>query len=186
MMTAYEETIPGVGRFALTPVDPATHTDLLYDFVTRPHTRFWGMSDYPREKVREVYEFLDSLDTHHAYLMLLDERPIGIFQTYQPEHDPVGERYEVRDGDIGMHVLFAERGLASVFGPSLAEFLLADPTRQRIVVEPDVRNDAALRRLQTWGFTLANEIDMPDKRAQLAFLTRAQFEALLEAMQATA
>ncbi|AXO37880.1 alcaligin biosynthesis complex short chain [Micromonospora sp. B006] len=45
------------------------------------------------------------------------------------------------------------------------------------MVEPDVRNEAALRRLRTEGFTFASEIDMPDKRAQLAFLTRERFEA---------
>ena len=45
----------------------------------------------------------------------------------------------------------------------------------RIVVEPDVRNHLALRRLEIEGFTFDSEIEMPDKRAQLAFLTRARF-----------
>lgn len=34
-----------------------------------------------------------------------------------------------------------------------------------------------LRRLRIEGFTLGEEIDMPDKRARLAFLTRERFEA---------
>lgn len=55
--------------------------------------------------------------------------------------------------------------------------LLRDVAARRIVVEPDVRNEAALGRLRTEGFTFASEIDMPDKRAQLAFLTRERFEA---------
>ncbi|TBL30861.1 GNAT family N-acetyltransferase, partial [Verrucosispora sp. SN26_14.1] len=69
------------------------------------------------------------------------------------------------------------RALAGPVGAALARFLFLDPTRDRIVVEPDVRNDAARRRLLAEGFTLAEEIDMPDKRARLAFLTRARFEA---------
>ena len=40
-----------------------------------------------------------------------------------------------------------------------------------------MRNRLALLRLEREGFTFADEIDMPDKRAQLAFLTRERFEA---------
>ncbi|MFI6132862.1 hypothetical protein [Micromonospora sp. NPDC051141] len=35
---------------------------------------------------------------------------------------------------------------------------------------PDIRIDAALRRLRTEGFAFADEVDLPEKRAQLAFL----------------
>ena len=156
----------------------------MHDFVTQRHTRFWGMSDWPVEKVREIYEFVDSLTTHYAYLIQLDGRPIGIFQTYEPEADPVGERYPVRPGDIGMHILLAPgrrppRGLVDHLSPAFARFLLADPAKNRVVVEPDIRNEAALHRLRAQGFTFDDEIDMPDKRAQLAFLTRADHEATL-------
>lgn len=40
-----------------------------------------------------------------------------------------------------------------------------------------MRNEVALRRLEAEGFVFGPEIDLPDKRAQLAFLTRARFEA---------
>jgi penicillin amidase len=179
---AYEEKLPGIGLLRLVRVDPAADADLLHDFVTRPHTRFWGMSEYTRDEVREVYAYLDALDTHHAYLIVLDDAPIGIFQTYEPGADPVGERYDVRPGDIGMHLLLAPgpdrpRGLVDALGPAFARFLFGDPAKDRIVVEPDVRNGAALARLRREGFTFDTEIDMPDKRAQLAFLSRASFFA---------
>lgn len=35
---------------------------------------------------------------------MLDERPAGLFQ-HQPAADPVGERYPVPPGDVGMHLL---------------------------------------------------------------------------------
>ncbi len=53
---------------------------------------------------------------------------------------------------------------------------LAGPRCQVVVAEPDVRNDAALRRLRREGFTFADEIDLPAKRAQLVILTRQRFE----------
>lgn len=178
----YLEQVPDFGELTLVPVDPDRHAELLHGWVTQPRNSFWGMGSYDVEKVREIYAFLDGLTTHHAYLIMIDGEPVGLFQTYQPEADPVGERYPVQPGDIGMHLLLNPprryaRGLTSAVGPALARFLLRDPAVQRIVVEPDVRNEAALRRLRMEGFTFDAEIDMPDKRAQLAFLTRARFEA---------
>ncbi|MEH1015933.1 GNAT family N-acetyltransferase [Micromonospora sp. CPCC 206060] len=178
----YQETIPGFGELTLVVVDPTAHAELLHGWVTEPRAAFWGMGSHTVDEVREIYEFIDGLSTHHAYLIMLDGQPIGLFQTYQPEADPVGERYRVQPGDVGMHLLLAPgkrppRGLTTVVGPALARFLFRDPTRTRIVVEPDVRNHHALRRLELEGFTFDEEIDMPDKRAQLAFLTRARFES---------
>lgn len=178
----YQETIPGFGELTLTVVDPDAHAALLHGWVTAPGAAFWGMGDHTVAEVHEVYSFVDSLSTHHAYLIGLDGTPVGLFQSYRPEADPVGERYRVRPGDVGMHLLLAPgrrppRGLTTAVGPALARFLFRDPDHRRIVVEPDVRNRFALRRLEREGFTFADEIDMPDKRAQLAFLTRERFEA---------
>ncbi|MBM0274592.1 GNAT family N-acetyltransferase [Micromonospora tarensis] len=178
----YLEKIAGLGDLSLLTVDPDRHAALLHDWVTRPRNSFWGMGAHTLDQVREIYAFVDSLPTHHAYLIELDGEPVGLFQSYQPEADPVGERYQVQPGDVGMHLLLSPdrrlaRGLTNVVGPALVRFLFRDPAARRIVVEPDVRNHLALRRLEIEGFTFASEIDMPDKRAQLAFLTRARFTA---------
>ncbi|MDM4719544.1 GNAT family N-acetyltransferase [Micromonospora sp. WMMA1363] len=177
----YQQQIPVLGELTLVAVEPDRHAELLHGWVTQPRNSFWGMGSHGLDEVRETYAFLDGLDTHHAYLILLDGEPVGLFQTYQPEADPVGERYPVQPGDVGMHLLLSPSrryacGLTTAVGPALVRFLLRDPAVQRIVVEPDVRNEAALRRLRAEGFVLASEIDMPDKRAQLAFLTRHRFE----------
>ncbi|MFF3857312.1 GNAT family N-acetyltransferase [Micromonospora sp. NPDC002575] len=186
----YQETLPGLGELSLVEVDPQAHAELLHGWVTQPRAVYWGMGGYTVEEVREVYAFVAGLATHHAYLILLGGAPVGLFQTYQPEADPVGERYPVRPGDIGMHLLLAPgrrppRDLTGTVGQALVRFLFRDPTRQRVVVEPDVRNELALRRLARSGFTFDDEIDMPDKRARLAFLTRDRFETLFPAPTAT-
>ncbi|MFG1897635.1 GNAT family N-acetyltransferase [Micromonospora zamorensis] len=178
----YLEKIAGLGELSLVTVDPDRHAALLHGWVTQPRNSFWGMGSHTPDEVREIYAFVDSLPTHHAYLIMVDAEPVGLFQTYQPEADPVGERYRVQPGDIGMHLLLSPdrrlaRGLTNVVGPALARFLFRDPAAQRIVVEPDIRNHLALRRLEIEGFTFDSEIDMPDKRAQLAFLTRDRFDA---------
>ncbi|ROO60853.1 penicillin amidase [Micromonospora sp. Llam0] len=178
--SVYVEQLPGIGRFSLLVLDPTEDLDLLYGWVTEPRARFWGMTGHTREQVGDVYRFLDGLDSHHAYLMTVDDEPVGIFQTYLPAEDPLGEHYPVRDGDIGIHLFLAPArrpvaGFTGAVAAAFTRYLFADPGRRRIVIEPDVRNDRALRRWKRLGFEFDVELTLADKRAQLAFLTRAAF-----------
>ncbi|MEU6250365.1 GNAT family N-acetyltransferase [Glycomyces sp. NPDC047010] len=174
----FEERVEGFGRVAIVPVRPAEDLDLIYGWVTEERARFWGMTKHSKDHVLEIYEYLDSLDTHHAFLILRDGTPIALFQTYEPEADPVGECYEVEPGDIGAHLLVAGangRALPGFTGRLmgvLALYLFADPAHQRIVVEPDARNVQAAARMRRIGFDLGPQIELGDKRAQLAFLRR--------------
>jgi penicillin amidase len=183
-MIVFAEKLTGLGELIMVPLDPPAHAALVHSWVIKPRNRFWGMASHTVEEVRDVYAFVDGLETHHAYLLLLDDGPIGIFQTYQPAHDPVGECYEVRPGDFGMHLLLdaGDRDLphlTSAVFPALMRHLFADPAHQRIVAEPDVRNERMISRLQREGYVLGDQIDLGHKKAQLTFLDRSRFEAPL-------
>jgi len=174
----FEHDVEGFGPVSIVPVRPAEDLDLIYGWVTQERARFWGMTEHSREHVLEIYEFLDSLATHHAFLILRGGEPIALFQTYEPDADPVGERYEVEPGDIGAHLLVAgahgraQVGFTGALMGVLALYLFDDPKHQRIVVEPDARNDQARARMRRTGFTLGPEIQLGEKTAQLAFLRR--------------
>jgi hypothetical protein len=181
--TIYEEELPGLGRLRLVTVVPESDADLLYSWVREERARFWGMRSLSREEVRDIYLFLDSLETHHAYLMCVDGSPAGIFQTYDPLHDPVGDAYEARAEDTGMHLLLAPatqpvRNFTPTVVAALTRFLLADPAKDRIVAEPDARNAKAIRRFQGCGFEVGPKVQLAEKEAQLVFLTRERFESL--------
>lgn len=177
---AWVRHVEGFGEVCIRPVDPAADADLVHDWVTRERSRFWGMRDASRDRVREIYEYVDSLPTHHAWLVQRDGRPVALFQTYEPDADPVGECYDVRPGDFGIHLLIGppdggvEPGFTGTVLGEFLEFVLADPSRRRIVVEPDARNDKAIARLARTGFVCGPQVDLPDKRAQLMFLDRGQ------------
>lgn len=178
----YAEQLPGIGRFSLVVLDPEVHIDVVFRWVAEPRARFWGMTGHSREQVAEIYRFIDGLDSHHAYLMNVDDRPVGIFQTYEPAEDPLGEHYPVRPGDIGIHLFLAQAtppvaGFTDAVAAAFTRHLFSDPARQRIVIEPDVRNDRALRRWKRLGFEFGPQLELADKRAQLAYLSRAAFEA---------
>ncbi|MEU8176417.1 GNAT family N-acetyltransferase [Microbispora hainanensis] len=174
----WEQTVEGFGAFRIVPVDPPADADLIHSWVTEERARFWGMLDASRERVLEIYDYLDGLATHHAYLVCRDDRPVALFQTYEPEADPVGECYDVQPGDFGVHLLVGpatgegERGFTPALLSVLQAYVFADPRHTRIVAEPDARNDKVIDRMLRTGFTLGPEIDLPDKRARLLFLAR--------------
>ncbi|SCE59518.1 penicillin amidase [Streptomyces sp. Termitarium-T10T-6] len=176
----HEQKIEGFGTVRLVPVDPAADGELLHGWVTEERARFWGMAGHTLEQVREIYEFVDSLPTHHAYLALRDGVPAALFQTYEPDADPVGACYDVQPGDFGVHLLIAPaegegavKGYTETLLTAFIAYVFSDPAHVRVVVEPDARNEKALARMARIGFELGPEIRKPEKTARLAFLTRA-------------
>ncbi|MFF1836166.1 GNAT family N-acetyltransferase [Streptomyces sp. NPDC058231] len=173
----YEREVAGFGTVRIVPVDPAGDLDLIHSWVTEERARFWGMGGHSREQVLEIYEFLDSLTTHHAYLVHRDGVPVALFQRYEPDADPLGECYDVQPGDHGVHLLIgpadsAEPGFTGALLSAFIDFVFRDPTRLRVVVEPDARNTKAIDRMVRAGFELGPEVEKPEKRARLAFLSR--------------
>ncbi|MGY1848176.1 MULTISPECIES: GNAT family N-acetyltransferase [unclassified Blastococcus] len=180
-----EGTSPfGDGRtLGVRRLDPDRDAPLVHSWVREERARFWGMTDHTEDQVRDVYAFVDSLPTHHAYLVSVDDAPVALLQTYEPAADPVAETYPVQDGDLGVHLLLAparsrEAGFTARFVAALAAVLLANPAVRRVVVEPDAGNELALDRVRRTGFELGPEVDLPEKRARLAFLSRETLEAL--------
>ena len=172
-----EREVDGLGRITTRVLDPDADLDTLHAWVTAPGTQFWGLGELSRDELRDTYAFVDSLPTHHAFLVSRDDEPVALLQTYDPAHDPVGECYDVQPGDVGVHLLLGARGRPTagfstrLFG-ALVALVLGQPGARRIVAEPDIRNDRALARLTRSGFVAGPVIELPNKRAQLAFLTR--------------
>ncbi|MCX4751587.1 acetyltransferase [Kitasatospora sp. NBC_01287] len=180
----FEAALPGFGTVRIRPLDPAGDAATVHGWVDQEWARFWGMVGHSREQVRDIYAFVDSLPSHHAYLALRDDTPVALFQTYRPEHDPLGEHYQVAPGDLGIHLLVAPTegnprpGYTETLVSVFLAFVLADPAVRRLVAEPDARNEKSIARLLRTGFELGPEIQLPEKRARLVFLTREAGEAL--------
>ncbi|MEU9990676.1 GNAT family N-acetyltransferase [Streptomyces sp. NPDC048045] len=185
----HEQHIDGFGAVRIRPLDPVADADVVHSWVSGERAVFWGMTGLTRDQVADVYAHMATLDTHHAHLVLKDGRPAAVLQTYEPTADRVGECYEVRPGDIGVHLLLAPApakgprpGWTSALLTAMASYVLLVLDRRRVVVDPDVRNTRAIARFERQGFgqgpeVVLPEVDLPDvylpeKRAQLAFLER--------------
>ena len=185
----HEESVDGFGTVRIRPLDPQGDAEVVHRWAAEERAVFWGMNGLTRGQVAGIYAHLDTLHTHHAFLLLKDGTPAALLQTYEPEADRVSECYEVQAGDIGVHVLLAPAGpdgtrsgwSTALFGV-ITSYVLRGLNRRRIVVDPDVRNARAIARFLRLGFeagpaVVLPEIDLPDvylpeKQAQLAFLRR--------------
>ncbi|MEU8794099.1 GNAT family N-acetyltransferase [Streptomyces sp. NPDC048643] len=185
----HEEHIPGAGTFRILPLDPAADCATIHAWARQERAAFWGMSELTQAQIMEIYGELEELTTHHAFLVEKDGEPVALLQTYEPAADRVGECYEVRPGDIGIHLLLApagpegsHTGWTASLSAVIATYVLRGLDRRRVVTDPDVRNQKAISRLFRQGFVAGPvvvlpevdlpEVHLPEKRAQLAFLPR--------------
>ncbi|MFF5366051.1 GNAT family N-acetyltransferase [Streptomyces sp. NPDC013187] len=188
-ISVHEQVTDGFGTVRVLPLDPGADAALIHRWVSEDRAAFWGMTELTAQQVADVYAHMATLDTHHAHLVVRDGEPVALLQTYEPEADRVSECYDVRPGDIGVHLLLApagsgggQRGWTARLVAAIAAYVLPGLDRRRIVVDPDVRNEKAIARFLSLGFTpgpvvVLPEIDLPDvylpeKKAQLAFLDR--------------
>ena len=93
---------------AFRPVVPATDAPLIHDWVTQPRARFWGMLERDLEEVEAIYTYIDEQPHLTAWLASVDETPVAIVQTYDPFVDEIGEFYDRRPGDVGLHLFLAD------------------------------------------------------------------------------
>ncbi|MFI8947885.1 GNAT family N-acetyltransferase [Streptomyces sp. NPDC053750] len=185
----HEQELDGFGTVRVLPLDAAADAEVIHGWVSEERAAFWGMDGLTRKQVADVYAHMDTLDTHHAFLVVKDGEPVALFQTYDPEADRVSECYAVEPGDIGVHLLLAPAapdgarpGWTAALAGALVAYVLLGLDRTRIVVDPDVANEKAIARFLKQGFTagpavVLPEVDLPDvylpeKKAQLAFLRR--------------
>lgn len=166
----------------LVPFDLDRDFPLLHAWVTNPRARYWGLADATAEQVRAEYVKLTT-DPHYDVWLGLDDdgAPLFLAETYEPAHSELAPHYDVRPGDIGMHVLVAppsvkRAGLTSAVMRAVMDFCFADPRIDRVVVEPDVDNAAIHRKNAEVGFVVVKDVPLHGKTGRLSFCTRTAYE----------
>lgn len=153
----------------------------LLEWVTHPHAKYWGMLDATKEDLIAAYTQLLNIPNYKVYVGEINGEATFLMESYDPKTDFIGKKYEVQEGDCGMHVLVKPpnksiRGFTWHIFSSIMNFLFEDKKCRRIVVEPDIHNSKIHRLNKRAGFVYEKEIALPNKVAFLAFCTLESYQ----------
>lgn len=182
--TVFARTDPRLGRFALREVDPETDTETLHCWLTHPKAAYWLMGDATPDDVRREHRDIAADPYRDAFVGLHADRPSFLVERYDPAYRELDGRYRNEPGDVGMHFLVAPtdtpvRGFTLAVLTTVMDLLFSADSTRRVVVEPDVRNDAVHRLNASVGFRVERTLALPYKDAYLSTCTRAQYRAAL-------
>lgn len=180
-MPVYQETSHPLGTIELWPMDLQKDITAVYSWVTQPYASYWGMTEKLLTAVALEYSNIISSDHAMAFIGKVNGITSFLCEVYDPAYDLIGSHYEVATGDVGMHILIAPAdkkipGFTWWIFSAVMDFLFQNPTHQRVIVEPDVRNEKIHRLNRRAGFVYEKEVQLPHKTAALAICTRTQFQ----------
>ncbi|MFD6911005.1 GNAT family N-acetyltransferase [Streptomyces virginiae] len=178
----FSRTDKELGSFAVRPLDPFADAELLHGWVTHPKASFWMMQDASLPDVEREYMRIAAHEHHQAFIGLHEGRPAFLMETYDPSELELVGLYDAQPGDVGMHFLVAPsdtplHGFTRAVITTVMAAIFADPTTERVVVEPDVANTAVHALNEVVGFVPERQVTKPEKEALLSFCTRARFES---------
>ncbi|PKV53045.1 RimJ/RimL family protein N-acetyltransferase [Aquimarina sp. MAR_2010_214] len=180
----FSKTIKGLGDIHLRFLDIEKDIKTIHDWVTKPYAMYWGMQEYTLEEVKLSYQQIVESDHHDAFIGILDNQPIFLMESYDALKDPISAYYNTEKKDRGMHILVSpvKKKIPNftwhVFS-TILEYLFSDPQTDRIVVEPDVRNEKIHSLNKRAGFKYYKEVELPHKTAALAFCDKKDYEKAL-------
>lgn len=170
------------GELSARPVDPRGDGELLHRWLTHPKSVFFLLNGATLEQVRQQFEAIEASTSHEAFLGLHDGEPAFLVERYDPVHSEVNDVFDLEDGDVGMHFLVAptddpRSGFTRAVLVTVMDLLFAEPSTQRVVVEPDARNPAVHALNADVGFEVRKTAYLPgmDKNAYLSTCTREQY-----------
>ena len=133
--------------------------------------------DAPAEEVAREYERMAAAPGEDAWIVSEGGTALALLETYDPARSPLAAVWPVRDGDAGLHLFVAPTsspvpGTTRAVMAACLRFLFYDPAVQRVLVEPDVRNEK-IRRINRWaGFREVGRCQLPEKTACVSVVGR--------------
>jgi len=177
----FSRTIDGFGEVSLRPMNIEKDAEFLFDWVTRPYAKYWGMLDNTIEDVHKAYKELETRDNYQVLIGVYNNIPVFLTEVYKADKDDISKYYDAKEDDYGMHILVGppEQQIHNftwnVF-TTVLEFMFSQSQIKRVVVEPDVRNEKIHVLNKKAGFIYDKEVQLPHKKAALAFCTRTTYK----------
>ena len=155
----------------------------LHAWLGSDHVKPYWQLDRPRHQFRErlTEKFAD--DHLTPYVGCLNHVPMSYWECYRAADDDVANHYDADPTDRGVHLLIGpEEYLGHGYARPLLRAVVAmqfeNSEAERVIAEPDVRNDRAIRVFERCGFESEGEFRFEEagKDAVLLVCERERFE----------
>ncbi|MFC7079357.1 GNAT family N-acetyltransferase [Halorussus caseinilyticus] len=154
---------------------------MLHAWLNEDHVLPYWQLDDPLPEFRDALAEKLADDHMTPYVGHLDHVPMSYWECYWAADDPIADYYDADPTDQGIHLLI---GPPEYLGQGYAEPLLRAVTEMqfrhgetdRIVTEPDVRNEIVHHVFEQCGFEPQREIETDEKTALLMVCERERFE----------
>lgn len=169
------------GDIEIRPFRITQDCETLQKWVNLDYAVFWDMKGLTLQEIQQEYLKLMTPDHYDVFVGLYQSQTVFVLEKYSPLNDLIGTMYSAREDDCGIHIIVSPpeikiQNFTWYLFNSIMDFILQNPKINRIVVEPDIRNKKMFALCERIGFQLGEIIELPNKTAQLAFLTRKRFE----------
>ncbi|MFG6148091.1 GNAT family N-acetyltransferase [Halobacillus sp. B23F22_1] len=153
----------------------------IYKWMHQPYViPFWQLN-LPKEKLRNHMRAAIE-DTHQSlYIGSIDGQPMSYWEAYWVQGDVVEKYYEAEPYDQGIHLLIGEKeylgkGWSLPLLREMVDFQFKWKTTQKVIAEPDHKNEKMIHVFEKCGFKKIKKIELPDKTGLLMFCDREDFE----------
>jgi acetyl CoA:N6-hydroxylysine acetyl transferase len=185
----YDSTIGKTLSFV--KVDLERDVSLLHKWQQQPYViPYWKLDISFKEYEKHLEKFL--ADKHQTlYLGLIDGVSMSYWEAYWVKGDVVEDCYDPHPEDQGIHLLIGEeaylgKGYALPLLRTIVHFQLQSQGTEKVIAEPDIRNEKMIHVFEKCGFTKVKPIDLPDKTGMLMYCHRETFERRWEDVFETA
>lgn len=179
-LPSFSKEIKGLGTIKLCSFQLDKDCKKIHEWVTQPYAKYWEMQNFSLDEVQKAYRDFEARDGYEIYMGKLNGKSMFLMECYVVTHDPLSSYYDCKKGDVGMHILVAPAdrpipNFTTVILQFIMDFLFEIQKAKRVVVEPDIHNEKIHALNKKMGFTYHKVIELPHKKAALAFCTQANF-----------
>ncbi|WP_299709411.1 GNAT family N-acetyltransferase [uncultured Tenacibaculum sp.] len=184
----FSKTYNSIGQINIRPFDIKSDSEFLHSWVTKEYAFFWGMQHATLKDVKKEYKKLTTPEHYDVFVGEYNNEPAFVLERYDPRQDIVGEYYKANHNDCGIHIIVAPPSEKKIpnftwfMFRAIMDFVFSNNSVYRILVEPDIRNKKMFALCQRIGFQLDNIVELPHKTAQLAFLTKKNYQQKIKTL----
>ncbi|MCG9962417.1 MAG: GNAT family N-acetyltransferase [Shewanella sp.] len=175
-----------INEFVFKPLNLEQDIPMLQSWLNQDYAKFWGMQGMTQATITAAMA-----PSEHKVVLIGEwqAKPLFMVELYDPAHDEIGQHYQVKPLDCGMHLILAPiegkpvHGLSRKVMAAIAQLVLETLAFTRLVVEPDQQNHKIHRLNCQIGIRYQKAIQLSTKAAFLGFCSAQSRQTATQAPQ---